>query len=184
MTTATRKLITAEEFFQMPDPPDGSRQELIRGVIVTMPPPGGLHGVCCWRVARQVGNFVDEHRLGWMTCNDTGFHGERDPDTVRGSDVSYWSRERLPEMPRGYITIPPDLAIEVVSPHDHFTRLARKLKFLLDSRVRLIWVVDPEDRSVSVYRPDKAMLILGENETLSGEEVLPGFTCRIADLLP
>ncbi len=184
MTTATQKLITAEEFFHMPDPPDGSRQELIRGVIVTMPPPGGQHGVCCWRVARRVGNFVEDHGLGTMTCNDTGFVGGRDPDTVRGSDVSFWSKEKLPQIPKGYIEVPPDLAVEVVSPSDHFTRIQKKLKFLLDLRVRLIWVVDPEDRSVTVYRPGQAMVLLGENDTLSGEDVLPGFSCRVGELFP
>src|SRR5438445_9858687 len=96
MKTTAQKLITAEEFFTMPDPPDGSRQELVRGVIITMPPPGGLHGACCSRIDRVLGGFVDAHGLGTVCSNETGFISERDPDSVRGADISFWSNERLP----------------------------------------------------------------------------------------
>jgi Uma2 family endonuclease len=184
MTTATQKLITAEEFFQMPEPADGSRQELIRGVIVTMPPPMALHGFCCSRIDRRLGAFVEANQLGMVFCNDTGFHAEHNPDTVRGVDVGFWSRDRLPQIPERYIEVPPDLAVEVVSPNDHFTRVQKKLKLYLALNVRLIWIVDPEDRSVTVYRPGHPVVVLGENDTLTGEDVLPGFTCRVGELFP
>src|SRR5262249_43437005 len=127
MSTATQQLITAEEFARMPQPPDGSRQELVRGVIVTMPPPGGLHGVCCLRIGRKLGNFVDDNKLGTVASNDTGFVSERDPDTVRGADVAFWRKENLPKVPEGYIEVLPDLAVEVVSPGDHYARIQRKV---------------------------------------------------------
>jgi Uma2 family endonuclease len=184
MSTVGRRLITAEEFMAMPNPPDGSRQELVRGVIETMPPPKGPHGICCSRVNRRVGGFVEDHNAGWTTCNDAGFILERGPDTVRGPDVAFWSRERVPEMPAGYFEVPPDLAVEVVSPEDHFARIQRKVLQYLDAGVRLLWVVDPEDRSVTLYRPDQKPRILGENETITGEDVLPGLSCRVAELLP
>jgi Uma2 family endonuclease len=182
MTTATKKLITAEEFSMMPDPPDGSQQELVRGVIITMPPPGGLHGFSCSRAFRLLDQFVEGPKLGTVLPNDTGFITERDPDTVRGADVSYWSRERLPIIPAGYIEVVPDLAVEVVSPNDHYSRVQKKVRHYLAQGVRLIWVVDPEDRSVTVYRSGQQATILGETDTLSGEDVLPGFSCRVADL--
>jgi Uma2 family endonuclease len=184
MSQATQKLITADEFFHMPEPADGSRQELVRGVIETMPPPGTLHGVCCLKVGRVVGNFVESKGLGTVASNDAGFITERDPDTVRGADVAFWSRQSLPTVPRGYAGVPPDLAVEVVSPEDHFSRLTRKVVHYLEHGVRLLWVIDPEDRSLTVYRSDQPLRILGEGDTLSGEDVLPGFTCRLADLLP
>jgi Uma2 family endonuclease len=182
MTTATQKLLTAEEFFRLPEPKDGSRQELVKGVIVTMPPPGGRHGVCCSRIDRRIGNFVDEHKRGTVASNDAGFIVERDPDTVRGPDLSFWSTEKLPDVPVGYIEVPPDLLVEVVSPGDHYSRIQKKVKDFLEKGVRLIWVADPEDRSITVYRPGQMMVILGENETLTGEDVLPGFSCRVGDL--
>src|SRR5262249_30249621 len=154
---------------QLPDPPDGSRQELVRGVVVTMPPPGGRHGACCLKVGRRVGNFVEDSRLGTVTCNDAGFISERDPDTVRGPHISYWGRERLPEVPEGYIPIPPDLAVEVVSPGDHYSRVQNKVRHYLERGVALVWIVDPEDRSVTVYRTQQQGKILGENDTLTGE---------------
>jgi Uma2 family endonuclease len=184
MTPLVQKLITAEEFGKMPEPKDGSQQELIQGVILTMPPPQAPHGVCCMKIARRIGNFVDDHNLGIAVSNGTGFITERDPDTVRGADVAFWSRERLPKLPQGYISIPPDLAVEVVSPDDHFSRVQKKVAHYLTHGVRLLWVVDPEDRSVTVYRPDRAMRIFGETDAITGEEVLSGFQCRVADLLP
>jgi Uma2 family endonuclease len=184
MPTPAQQLITAEEFAGMPDPPDGSKQELVRGVIVTMPPPGGLHGVCCAKVARRIGNFVEDNGLGIVTSNDTGFISERNPDTVRGPDVAYWGRNRLPEVPEGYIEVPPDLVVEVVSPSDHFSRVQTKLRHYLARGVRLIWIVDPQDRSVTVYRSPRQGQLLAEGDSLAGEDVLPGFTCRVADLFP
>ncbi len=182
MTTAMQKLITAEEFARMPNPPDGSRQELVQGVIITMPPPGARHGASCSRINRRLANHVEDNNLGTVFANDTGFLLEREPDTVRGPDLSFWSRERLPEVPTGYIDVPPDLAVEVVSPGDFYARVQRKVNQYLDKGVRLIWVVDPEDRSVTVLRAGEKAKVLSENETLTGEDVLPGFRCRVGDL--
>jgi Uma2 family endonuclease len=182
MTTATQKLITAEEFARMPNPPDGSQQELVRGAIITMPPPGARHGACCSRINRRLASFVEDNNRGTVFANDTGFITERDPDTVRGPDVSFWSGEKLPDVPVGYIEVAPDLVVEVVSPGDHYARIQKKVKHYLEKGVRLIWVADPEDCSVTIYRNGEMMKILSENDTLTGEDVLPGFTCRVGDL--
>ena len=184
MATATQKLITAEEFARMPDPPDGSQQELVRGVIITMPPPGGQHGVCCLKIGRRVGAYADDHNLGTTASNDTGFITERDPDTVRGPDVSFWSRQRLTEVPTGYIEVAPDLVVEVISPGDRYARIQKKVTDYLEKGVRLIWVVDPEDRSVTIFHGAGKPIIVNENDTVTGMDVLPGFTCRVAELLP
>jgi Uma2 family endonuclease len=94
MTRMAQKLITAEEFARLPGPADGSRQELVQGVILTMPPPPGApHALCCSRIDRRLGAFVVVNNLGTVFSNDTEFTTERDPDTVRGADVAYWSRE-------------------------------------------------------------------------------------------
>lgn len=185
MATVTEKLITAEEFMLMPDPPDGSQQELVRGKIVTMPPPKGRHGFCCHRIGRIVGNFVDANHLGMMTCNDAGVILERDPDTVRGPDLAYWSFERLPEVPKeGYVAVPPDLVIEVTSPSDIHSKVQSKVRQYLTSGVRMVWVVDPEDRTVTVYRSRDQVRMLEESETLAGEDVLPGFSVQVSELFP
>lgn len=185
MSTVTqKKLLSAEEFFLLPDPEDGSRQELVRGEIITMPPAGGLHGVTCSKVDRKLGAFIDAGPGGTLTCNDTGFIIERHPDTVRGPDVAYWSRERLPAVPLGYIEIPPDLLVEVLSPSNTSKQIRVKLKEYFARGVAIVWVVAPEDRTLTIYRtPDEGRL-LHESATVTGDDVLPGFSCRVSDLLP
>lgn len=182
MTTVAQQLLTAEEFSRLPNPKDGSLQELIRGVIVTMPPPKGLHGICCSRVNRKIGNFVEAQNLGYTTSNDAGFILHRAPDTVRGPDVAFYSFERVPEIPEGYFQVAPDLAAEVVSPDDSHSRLLEKTVLYLKHGVRIVWLVDPELRIVSVYRGIDQSRVLEETDTLSGEDVLPGFSCRVAEL--
>ncbi len=179
------RLITAEEFLRMPNPPDGSRQELVRGVIETTPPHSTYNGVCCAEIGYRLSHFLEERNLGHLASNNGGFITERDPDTVRGPDLSFWTRERLPQLPaEGYVTLAPDLVVEVVSPSDVFARINKKILHYLKHQVRLIWLVLPEDRSVTVYRPQAAPVTLVNSDQLSGEDVLPGFTCPVQELFP
>jgi Uma2 family endonuclease len=108
---------------------------------------------------------------------------DRDPDTVRGSDVSYWSTERLPldQEPEGYPDVAPDLAVEVLSPSNRMARVREKMRELFERSVRMIWVVDPEDRTVTVYRSLNEGRVLHESAKLQGEDVLAGFACPVAD---
>src|SRR5437868_365935 len=80
--TTQKKLLTAEEFYLLPNPGDGSQQELVRGEIITMPPPGGIHGVTCNKAGRRIGNFVEDNHRGTVTSNFAGFITERGPDSV------------------------------------------------------------------------------------------------------
>jgi Uma2 family endonuclease len=181
MSTLTHGRITAAEFARMPQPADGSKQELVKGVIITMPPPSFEHGVVCSRFDRKVGNFVDERQLGFVTCNDSG--AVLSEDTVRGPDVAYWSKARLPVRPRTtYPDVVPDLVVEVPSPDDAFRTLFTNVDEYLRAGVRLVWVAIPEDRSVGVFTPDRKQVLLTEKDTLSGGDVLPGFSCLVGDL--
>jgi Uma2 family endonuclease len=183
-TIASKKLLTAEEFFLLPDPVDGSQQELVRGEVLTMPPPGGLHGVTCSKVDRKLGIFIDAGPGGTLVCNDAGFITERAPDSVRGPDISYWCKERLKEVPVGYIEIAPDLLVEVLSPSNTTKQILAKLREYFARDVRLVWVIAPEDRTLTVYRTAEEGRLLHETATVTGEDVLPGFTCRVSDLFP
>jgi Uma2 family endonuclease len=178
-----QRLLTAEEFMLLPEPPNGARQELVRGRVVIMPLPQGRHGIICSRTDRRVGTFVETHELGITTSNDAGVILGRNPDTVRGPDIAFYSKERLPVIPEGYFTIAPDLAIEVLSPSDVFSKVLNKVSAYLKAGVRMVWVIDPEDRTITVFRAPDRVRTLDENDTLSGEDVLPGFTCAVADLL-
>jgi Uma2 family endonuclease len=183
-TVVQPKLLTAEEFFLIPDPPDGSQQELVRGEIITIPPPGGLHGATCSKTDRKLGAYIDSGPGGVLVCNDTGFITERAPDSVRGPDISYWTEDRLKEIPVGYIEVSPDMLVEVLSPSNTRKQILAKLREYFAKGVRLVWVIAPEDRTLTIYRtPDEGRL-LHESATVTGEDVLPGFTCRVSDLLP
>jgi Uma2 family endonuclease len=184
MSATATKLLTAEEFAALPDPPDGSRQELVKGVVVTMPPPQGRHGVVCSKINRLLGNYVEANNLGWTTSNDSGTILERDPDTVRGPDVAFWRITRQPDVPDGYFEIPPDLAVEVLSPDDRRPRVREKIREYVAAGVPMVWLVDPDTRTVTVYTGRLRGLELDEADQLDGGDVLPGFACRVSDLFP
>jgi len=182
MATATQKLITAEEFSQMPQPADGSRQELVRGVVVNMPPPGFRHGKLNFRIAKLLDRHVEPNRLGHVVP-ETGMTTERGPDTVRGPDIAFWSADKIPldQEPAGYPDVVADLCVEVLSPRQSRKKIQEKVREYLWCGVRLVWVIDPEERTVTVYRsPDEGRL-LHEGTALSGEDVLPGFSVSVAE---
>lgn len=183
-TTTQAKRMTAEEFLLAPDPDDGSRLELVEGEVYVMAPPGGMHGVSCNKVGRHIGNFVAENLLGVVTSNDTGFITRRDPDSVRGPDIAYWSKQRLPVVPVGYIEVAPDLAVEVMSPSNTSKQIRAKVIEYFEKGVRMVWVIAPEDRTLTIYRTADEGRVFHENAVVSGDEILAGFSCRVSDLLP
>lgn len=182
MSAVAQKLITAEEFAKMPDPPDGSKQELERGVIVTMPPPAFLHGLIQGQISALLLHFVKKARLGRVTV-ETGLVTERDPDSVRGPDISFWSAERLPfdQMPEVYPDVAADMCVEVLSPSDRKKNVGQKIREYFIRGVRMVWIVDPDERSVTVYRKPGDGRVLWEDATVTGEDVLPGFSCRVSE---
>ena len=182
MSIATQLPITLDEFEKMPDPADGSRLELVRGEVVAFPLRQARHGICCAEIIRVFGNYVEDKKLGWVTSNDTGVVLERTPDTVRGPDVAFWSIARQPAMPEGYFEIPPDIAVEVLSPNDRRSDVRAKIREYVFYSVALVWLVDPETRTVTVYRGSMRGTELDEADELDGGDVLPGFRCTVSDL--
>lgn len=178
-----KKLLSAEEFFDLPDPDDGSVLELVRGEVVTVSNPGLEHGEVQLNIGTELRNFLKANRIG-RVFTESGTVVERGPDTVRGPDVSYYSKERLPLDLRvvKYHDQPPDLCVEVVSPSNTKRQLRDKTKEYFFAGVRMVWVVDPEDRSVTVLRAPDEGRTLYDAATLDGGDVLPGFTCKVADL--
>lgn len=180
MSAIATPLITAEEFGRMPDPLDGSKEELVKGVIVKMPPPKARHGRVQLKIGRLLGNLADERRLGWVVT-ESGTILDRDPDTVRGPDVAFYSIARQPEFPTDYFEIPPDLVVEVLSPDDRRGAVRAKVREYVAAGVRLVWVVDPETQTVLEYRGSLRGTEYDEADTVTGADVLPEFTCRVAD---
>jgi len=181
-TTMRTSLITAEELERVSIP--GKVTELIRGQLVVREPPGTWHGAVSARLTLRLGSFVEAQGLGLVFAQDTGFQIASNPDTVRAPDVAFVARERLDAIhDRGYSALAPDLLAEVVSPDDRPGELLAKVADWLVAGVRLIWVIDPLRKVARVYRPDGSLTVLGEADALDGEDVLPGFSCGLKDLL-
>jgi Uma2 family endonuclease len=96
--------------------------------------------------------------------------------------VAFWSIVRQPAIPEGYFQIPPDLAVEVLSPDDRRKDVRDKIKDYVLNRVPLVWLVDPDTRTVIVYKGTMRGFEFDETDTLDGGDVLPGFSCRVLDI--
>lgn len=183
MPTVGTELLTAEEFFALPPPADGTRLELVRGEVVVMSRPTWEHGEIAGNVYLLIKLFLREHPVGRVSV-EGGVLTERKPDTVRGPDVSFMSRERMPldERMNRFADQTPDLCVEVVSPSNTRAGLNAKIKEYFFTGAKAVWVIDPDERSVAAYREPMEGRILKEGATLDGGDVLPGFTCKVADL--
>lgn len=174
-------LLTANDLLRPPY--DDLPHELVRGEIRTVTPAGGRHGAINGRIALRLGHFVDINRLGVVLTENTGFHLARDPDTLRCPDVSFLSRARIPVggIGPGLVEGAPDLAVEVLSPGDTVYESEEKTEDYLAAGVRMVWVVNPKLQRVTVYGPGQAPRVFGEQDTIEGGDVLPGFACRVGD---
>ena len=181
MATAD-KLMTADELLRLPD--DGQRHELIAGELRTMALNGAEHGRVTVNLAVPLGHYIDTHHLGEVYAAGTGFQLTTSPDTVRAPDVAFMRQERVLAVGRvmGYLPGPPDLAAEVVSPNDRPAEVEEKVASWLAHGTRLVLVVDPRRRTVRVYRPGTPPRTLAEQDVLSGEDVVPGWTLPVRAL--
>jgi len=174
-----QRLITADEYLHLPD--DGQRLELRRGVVVVMNPPGFRHGEVCAKICYWLSDFLRGQQLGRVVTNDSGLITERDPDTVRGGDVTYYSYQRVKkeESPIGYAGALPEIVFEVVSPSNTRKEIARKTGEYLGAGVNVVCVADPQYKTVNLHYPDRP------DEKLQGEDLLtfaelPGFSLPVA----
>jgi Uma2 family endonuclease len=185
MSTGTATtLMTAEEFYDWVRRPENENRwfELVRGEVIELPPPAKRHGVVSANVARILGNYTLSKNLGYVACNDSGVILERSPDTVRGPDVAvYQDATSFDDLHPKYGEVPPRLAVEVLSPNDNAGKVASKIADYLKCGVELVWLINPQDRNVIVYRPEKNPNELPGDAELTGDDVLPGFHCRVAE---
>lgn len=176
---ATR-LITGDELFEMGDI---GPCELVEGRIVPMSPSGGEHGVITFLIGSVLTQFVRARKLGWILGGETGVYTRRNPDTVRGMDVAFLSKQRAPQGPgKKYLTIAPELVVEVISPSNRWSEIRQKIDEYFSIGVERVWVVEPDERSVLVYRAANSFEKLNVDDTLSGEGLLSDFVLPIADL--
>jgi len=177
----TPALLTAEDLMRL-QPPD-KQTELVRGRMIVREPPGCRHGDIAVNLTVVLSQFVRTHNLG-RVWSETGYVLFSSPDTVRGPDVSFVRQERVPDpIPRGYARFAPDLAVEVLSPDDRPGEVLEKVADYLNAGTHLVWVIDPDRRQARVHRAGGTVSVIGDSDDLDGEDVLPGFSCTLAQVL-
>ena len=168
-------LLTAEEFAALPN--DGPSTELVRGEIIEVPPTKFLHGLVCAEISFLLASAARQLGSGRVIGNDSGVITQRNPDSVRGPDVAFYSAAKVPpvEQRKGYPAIPPDLVVEVRSPSDRWAKLVQKAGEYLDAGVLVVVLLDPDARSAHVFEADRAPRVLGPEDTLTFPDLLGDF---------
>lgn len=159
--------------------------ELIDGQLVERPTMGLRADAIATRLGRWVGNFAEEHDLGFCAGAQGSYQiFPDDPKKVRIPDASFIRKDRLPAgpPPEGHGRVAPDLVIEVVSRNDGASDLEEKIEDFLAAGVPLIWVANPETRTIQIHRGDGTGSRLRPGDVLDGEDVLPGFRREVARL--
>jgi Uma2 family endonuclease len=184
-TSPAKKLMTADEFYEFCNLPRNENKsfELVRGEVIEMPGPSVYHGVVIMNVGIELKMYARRVKQGYVAGNDAGVRLEEEPDTIRGPDVAYYTETSdEAQIPRKWAVIPPVLAVEVSSPSDRPGRINAKVRDYLSNGVKLVWLIDTEDRKVSIYRPNRTLEVIDETAELTGGEELPGFSCPVRNL--
>lgn len=162
---SSERLLTADEFWDLPEPAHGGRMELVAGRVVTEMPVGEIHAFLAVRLAALFLAFVEKHHLGRVYV-ELGHRLASEPDTVRAPDVSFLPRAEGAPLSVRYVEEAPALAVEIMSPDDRESDVAGKVEEYLDGGATRVWIVRPTNRTVTVHRPG------GDAHTYTGRDVL------------
>ena len=173
------QITTAEQLFAA----NLQHCELLGGELVMMSPAGFDHGRYASRIVAALENHVTGQGLGVVTTAEAGFQLAHDPDTVRAPDVAFVRADRIPSGGvKGFFQGAPDIAVEVVSPTDRTAEVAAKMRDWLQAGCSLVWVVDPEKYNITVHCSHNGAITLTTADTLSGGDVLRGFSMPVANV--
>lgn len=179
----TTQLMTADELLKLPR--GRFRYRLIKGELITMSPAGSEPGAIVVNLTVLLGQHVKANKLGIVFGARTGFIIEENPDTVLAPDVAFISREHIPEsgIPKKYWPGAPDLAVKVLSPGDTTREVEKKVNQWLTAGARVVWTVNPKQKSVTVHRASKEASTFSETDEPDGEDVVHGFRSRVSEIL-
>jgi Uma2 family endonuclease len=172
---ATRTLLTAEQFEQLPD--DGMRHELDQGELIVMPPPGLPHAIVQARVIELLSVFVNTQSFG-VVLGEAGFR--LGSETVRAPDAAFIRAQRIRERDLDRFEGGPDLAIEVISPSESAVDIDRKVDQYLAAGA-IVWVLYPSSRKVVVWDSSKQARSYSGDDVLECPALLPGFSVRVSE---
>ena len=179
-TETTSRLVTGAELLAMGDI---GPCELIDGVIIKMSPAGGLHGFIELTLALLVGGFIKEREVGFCMVGEVGIYIRHEPDRIRSADLAVWSYAKLPDgPPAGLVEVVPDLIVEILSPNDRWTDMRQKIDDYFSIGVDTLWIVDPDEETVFVYRTASQRTALRRGDTLAGTGPLTGFALPVSEL--
>lgn len=182
-TIETEVQLASEDLLSLPN---GKDFELVDGQLLERH-SGFESSYIASQLLVQLFQYNQSSKAGWVPGCGCGYSLQLPSRTnnVRKPDVSFASFCKLPAsngIPQGYPAIAPDLAAEVLAPNDLASEVESKIGDYLLAGVRLIWVINPPTRTVSVYRQNGSLTRHYESDELSGEDVLPGFSCKISAL--
>lgn len=181
------RVYTIDDIWRLSQLPENEHKffYLIDGELLFMSRPGGVHGVIASLIAHFLWTYVLERELGRVTT-ETGFHPPDSRTTLLGPDVGFVHRERAPQpFPARFVPVMPDLAVEVLSPSNTMPELRRKAEVYLRHGTALVWLVNPNEKTIDVRRFDGEKTTsetIGPGATLDGQPVLPGFRLEIDSL--
>jgi Uma2 family endonuclease len=171
----TKSIPTDEELMALPK--DGYKRELLDGEIV-MTPAGSEHGRQIMRFSYALAGYVYSHNIGELFDGQTGFRMSSGDLLCPG--VSFVGTARLPQgRHEGFFEGGPDLAIEFLSPSESKKHVDRKINLYFANQTRMVWLVDIRRRTVAVWRDAKSSRTLAEHDTLTGDDLLPGFSIPV-----
>jgi Uma2 family endonuclease len=177
-----RQQVTADELLLMPD--DGFRYELVKGQLRRTNLTDKVHGRVAMNFARHLAQYVEENQLGAMYAAGTGFVLSSNPDTVRAPDVAFVSQARVQAVGEveGFWPGVPDLAVEVVSPGDSYAEVEEKVFDWLEAGTKMVVVINPRQRSATVYKSPIDIIALAEADDLKGGDVVPDFELAVREI--
>ena len=176
------KLLTADDLYRLPD--DGSRHELVKGKLITMPPPALKRSIAMGKIGFQIGNFIEEHGLPYLGGFQAAAYITQNPDTVRAADYGIYHRQDLPDPLPDCYYIPgliPELVVEVIAPGYSAAAITR-VRMWQDAGVRLVVMAYIADRAIDTYAADGTERHFAAGDTLTLEPALPGFAVPVADI--
>ena len=180
--TREERPLTGEDLLRRPDL---GPCELVRGRIVPMTPTGFRHGWIESRLSTLLSLWAERTKRGSVLTGEVGIYIRRDPDTVRAADVLFISSERLGRQgASGYLDVPPELVVEILSPEDRWRDVQAKLDDYFSVGVDRVWIVDPKARRVSVYFSPSQSQPFEAGQTLTDDELLPGFSLSVSEIFP
>ena len=174
-------LLTLEAFCRLV--PERRMVELVKGAIVEMNPPTFRHGAVCIEVAAILRNYVKPKQLGRVIGNDSGVITTRNPDTLRGPDVAFYSVARIPtgQIQTRYPEVSPDLVCEVMSEHDRWKEVMGKAAEYLEAGVTAVCIFHPDHETITIVRGDREPEVLHANDDFTLPEILGEFRVAVRE---